>query len=1002
MIRRLVTFALGLFFAALPATAQFYSMGSEPAGVAWYHIHTADYDVIYPRGLDSLARVYADILEKVKMPVGATAGYYPNQMYKKRLPVVLHPWTANSNGVVAWTPRRMELLTTPDALAPLPQPNENHLVIHESRHVAQMQYVNERRFRPVSFLVGELAAGAASALYCGPAFFEGDAVAAETELTAAGRGRQAAFLEYFRAAFREGDTRDWWRWRYGSLKHFTPDYYKVGYITMAGMRSVYGEPDFTARYYQRLFGSKWPLPFFVMPRTVKDVSGKRFRDAFTEISDTLRSRWNRDEISRAPFMPSEALTSDRRHFTEYISPCFLDGELYCIRSGMTATPQLVRIGADGTQSAVTHFAYSTSLLKPDAGRQRIWWSEIVQDPRWELKSYSEIWYAGTDGKRHRLSRGTRWYNPVPSPDGATVSATEYPVEGGSAVVLIDPENGSVQQRLIAPDGMQIAETEWIGSDMYACAVTAQGMGLYRWNGGVPVEVLALGPVSMKGLFCHNGRLCFTSDLSGVEELYAFDPCDGSVRRLTSSVQGGSYYCFAPDGSLVFSELTAGGRNLHRTGAEQLPEPAPADFSRLHRYEFAEDLAQSASASLAASDEDRATLDTGRGRGPLGKGREATSSSEATSEAERYNRLANLFRFHSWAPIYVSYDAVANASFEDLTTTAGLGATAFFQNHLNTMTGVVAYNASPEEKGWIHRGETIFTYSGLYPVVEASLSVSSGKPRLYFLQTGFTDFSRYLSLTSEDINGIPSFNAGIKTYIPLRFSSGGWYRGVIPQLQWSLSNSVFTRGSIAPMNRLSLSLRGYAIKATPQSCLYPKLGIGLEAGWSGRPWAQNILSSSAYIYGYGYLPGLMDTHGIRLSATLQTPTSDAIFNEHYAAVMPRGMAAYSGLASQYSGYPLQSRFTADYVFPFAPLDWSGLGPVAYLRNLECTLHGDLSYFKDGKSHQSLGSVGADLCAVLGNLLWIPEDTRIGVSYYYNIGAPKGESPHYWGAVFNVNF
>ena len=205
-----------------------------------------------------------------------------------------------------------------------------------------------------------------------------------------------------------------------------------------------------------------------------------------------------------------------------------------------------------------------------------------------------------------------------------------------------------------------------------------------------------------------------------------------------------------------------------------------------------------------------------------------------------------------------------------------------------------------------------------------------------------------------------------------------------------------------MNRLSLSLRGYAVRATPPSRIYPTLGGGLEAGWSGRPWAQNILSSCAYLYGYTYLPGLMDTHGIRLSATVQMPTSQALFNERYAAVLPRGMAAYKDLPSRYAGYKFQSRISADYAFPFAPLDWSGMGPVAYLRNLECTLHGDFSYFKDSNRQSRLGSVGADLCAVLGNLLWIPDDTRLGVSYYYNIGAPRGESPHYWGAVFNVSF
>ena len=971
---------------ALPAAAQFYSLGSEPAFAAWRHIRTADYDVIYPRGLDSLAQVYAAALERQKMPVGVTAGYYPNQLYKKQLPVILHPWTASTNGMVAWTPRRMELLTTPDANVRMPQPWVEHLVTHESRHVAQMQFVNEKPYRPASWLLGEFTAGAVSAIYCGPAFYEGDAVVAETELSRAGRGRNSAFLEYYRAAFREGDTRNYWRWRYGSLRYFTPDYYTLGYITMAGMRDVYDVPDFTARYYGRLFRKKWPLPLFNMQGTVKEVSGKRFKDAFAEITDTLGARWNRDEAARAPFMPSRALTADRRHYTEYSSNCYMDSLLYSVRSGMTMAPQLVRIDTSGRETYLVPFSYSVSPLKGSDAFRRIYWSEVRSDPRWDLKSYSEIWFVTVDGCKKRISSRTRWYNPAPSEDGSLVSVTEYPVAGGTAIVLLDALSFKAVDRLAAPDGMQLVESDWVDGNLYASAVTDDGFGIYRHDESGWTRVLDCGNVNMKGLFAHDGRLCFTSDLNGVDELYAFDPAGGAVVRLTSSVQGGGSYRFSPDGqTLAFSVPGRGGRNLHLTSARQLPDPVPADFSQPHRFEFAETLAaqgQQASGTVVSSDSVMPD--------PIGR------------PSEPYNRLANLFRFHSWAPVYVDYDAIADMSFESITSSAGLGATAFFQNHLNTMQGSVAYNAGFSDGSLIHKAEAKFTYSGFYPVIETSLTLSSRPATLYFLKTDFTDFSYRVSLGSDDMSGLPSFNAGVTAYVPFRFNYGGWYRGVVPQIRWNISNSLFTHGSFAPMNRLSLSLRAYAVRATPPRRIYPSIGGGAEVGWSGRPWAQNILSSCAYFYTYGYLPGLMDTHGVRLSATFQTPVSDAIFNERYVAVLPRGMSSYVSMASSLAGYPLQSRFTTDYAFPFAPLDWSGLGPVAYVRNLECTLHGDFSYFKGEYSSKKLASFGADLCAILGNLLWIPSDTRIGVSYYYNIGVPAGKSPHYWGAVFNVDF
>ena len=976
MLRRISVLLLTALLSVVPAAAQFYNDGNEPAGVRWRQIKTQDYKLIFPEGLDSLARVYAAYLEAVKEPVGATAGYTPNQLYRKRLPVIMHPYTANATGMVAWTPSRMELYTTPQYSAPLPTPWMDHLTIHESRHVSQMQYGNDRSYRVFNILFGQLFSGAMDVLYCGPAFYEGDAVVAETEMTPSGRGRNAEFLEYYRAAFREGDTRDWWRWRYGSLKYFTPDHYKVGYITAAGMRSVYDAPDFTARYYQRLFANKhWHFPLFNYQKTVKDVSGKRFREAFTEITDTLQQRWTRDEAARAPFQPAERITGPARHYVDYSGTCLRDGVFYSIRKGTTSAPELVRITPEGTV-ALRPFAPGTSPLKTDAAGGRIWWSELASDTRWDMVSYSEVWCLDVVGKRHRLKPHTRWYNPSVAPDGSRLAVTEYAWTGEAYVLVVDSGSGEELERFRAPDGMQPVETEWLGDDIYACAVTDGGQGIYSVRGGF-CRLLDCGNNVVKQLSVHDDALCFVSDLNGVDELYSYTPGEDAAYRLSNTLGGASSFCFMPDGSLAFSALTRDGRFVYTTPADSLPAPAKAGFGLRHRYEFAEELAAGGPGVIEMT--------------PV-----------EVPEPKPYSKLANAFRFHSWAPIYVDYDAIQDLSFDALMSSAGLGAIAFMQNEMSTLQGSVAYNAYYSSR-WIHKGEAKLTYSGLWPVIELGATISSDTPNWYFLERYFTNFSGIMGLVHEDLEGLPSVSADVRMYLPLRFSSGGWYRGVVPQVQCGVSNSVITMGHSALMNRLTASLRGYIVKATPSACLYPKLGIGAEVGWSGRPGAYALFSPNLYFYTYGYLPGLMDTHGIRLSAVVQLPQGESLFAERYAAVMPRGAGDYKSLANQAASYPFQSRMTVDYTFPFAPLDWSGMGPVAYVRNLECTLHGDYSHFSGHQKspEMNLGSVGAELCVVLGNFLWIPYDTRIGVKYYYNMGIPAGLNPHFVDMVFSVD-
>lgn len=978
-LRRIVLL-LAICLAALPARAQFYNEGNEPAGVRWYHIQTPGYNVIYPEGLDSLATIYATRLEAVRQPVGATAGYIPNQNYRKPLPVVLHPWTSYANGMVTWIPSRMELYTTPDFDAPLPEPWEAHLTVHESRHVSQMQFSNDKRYRLWRILFGQLYAGAMDVIYCGQPFFEGDAVVAETELSHSGRGRNAAFLEYYRAAFREGDTRDWWKWRYGSLKYYAPNYYTIGYITAAGMRSVYNAPDFTARYYKGIVENKcWPWPILRYPKTVKEVSGgKRFREAFKEISDTLQQRWSRDEAARAPFQPSERLTPVSRHYTDYSSVCVLDSALFCIRTGTTSAPELVRVDINsGATKTIRPFAHSCSALKEDTTRACIWWSEIVSDTRWEMISFSEVWSCDARGRLKRLRKNTRWYNPAVSADGQRLAVVEYLPMGGSAVLVIDPCSGEELERYSAPAGMQVVEVEWIGDALYACAITSSGQGLYSVRDSY-ASLLDCGNNVVKQLYSYGGDLYFVSDLGGVDELYRYELASGQAWRISNTPVGSGSFCFLPGGDKIFySMLTRDGRFLYSTAASELLAPQEADFGTPHRYEFAEELSES-------------------GPGIIEK-----IEPQQLEAPKPYSKLANAFRFHSWVPIYVDYNAIDDLSLSSIASSAGLGATAFFQNNLSTLSGTVAYNASYRSKHWRHLGEAKITYSGLYPKIEASFSVHSDPPSWYYLMYKYTNFSRQLSVKGEDIEGLPSFSGSVLVYLPLSFSNGGWYRGVVPQLRWSVSNSVITKGNTAPMNRLSASVRAYVIKSTPSSCIYPKLGVGAEAGWSGRPGATGIFNPNAYLYTYGYLPGFMDTHGIRISAIAQMPYGEAPFCERYASVMPRGMGDYSELTSQLAGYPFQSRVTMDYAFPFAPLDWSGLGPVAYLRNFECTLHGDYSFFGSGKNSVHIGGAGLECCAVLGNLLWIPYDTRIGIKYYYNIGIPSGLNPHQFDMVFSVD-
>lgn len=930
------------------AVAQFYTNGTEPFSVKWSQIHTDNYTVIYPRGLDSLARVYARTLEQTAQVVGSSAGAAPNKNYRRRMPVVLRPCSAISNGQVTWTPRRMELQTQPDPYDPEPTPWERQLIVHESRHSSQMQFGAAGPFKVWNLLTGQIAPGVLSAIYPGPAFLEGDAVVTETALSRAGRGRTADFLDYYRAAFADGDRRDFWKWRYGSQKAYTPDFYRAGYVAMAGIRTLYDEPDFTAKYFRRIY-DKHGLAFFNLDGTVKDVSGKSFNQAFREVSDSLAAFWERDEIIRAPFTPSVPIMSTPRRYTEYHDLIVLGDSLYAIRKSLTTPEELVRIDKAGNERTISLFSASTTGLCYSRLTDRFYWSEYKPDIRWEQKSSSDIMYMTRSGKTGRISRGKRFYHPAPADHDLLLSVTEYPLDGGSSVTVMDIVTGIEFFHYPAPDGMQVVETVWAGKELYASAITTDGFGIWRVKDYSCV--LAPQPVKIKSLWSDADNIMFTCDLTGVNELYRLSPSDGKLTRMTSSRFGSDDFQLSHDGkTLYYTSLSTGGRLPVSTAVADLAE-RDADFTGLPTYPFAD--------KLSAGE----------------TGQPDYSTEVRMSSPEDYSRLKHLVRLHSWAPLYVDYDAISSLSMSDISSAASPGATLFFQDDLGSFYGSAGYKAWDYNSGWRHSGHLNITYRGLAPVFELKMDFNDRNSIKYTLDEAYR--------LSGMNTGRPMLYTRLDTYVPLNLSYSGWNSGIIPKISLSSTNDwTDAYDNARYIRRNTLSVRAYMMERTTSSRIWPRVGIGGEIGYSERTRLLYLFSPSYYFYIYGYIPGFFPTHGLKLSGIHEVRRKGGQFSDTFANMVPRGFS--SAVNSYISSLPWRTKVSADYAIPFAAMDWSFLSPLAYIRNLELIPHADFTLMPSGKRLYNLYSIGADIKVRLGNLLWLPYTTRIGLRYDYNGG------------------
>lgn len=815
------------------ARAQFDLEGNERGSLKWETISTPSYQFIFPAGTDSLARCYARAWEGARAAVGASIGYLPNSTYKKPLPVVLHPRLAYANGMVAWLPRGMEMYTGPQMYSPLPYPWLQHLALHENRHVSQTDFSNRGFFKGFSWLTGDIGHAFWDLAFFNSAFYEGDAVVTETALTESGRGRNAAFLEYYRASYAEGKSRDIYQWRYGSARYYTPDYYRAGYLAVGGIRTVFDRPDFASYTYDRLFtkGSHGKLNNF--HRSVREQTGMKLKDAFAVVMDTIQRRWAADDSLRGPFQPFEEITKTDRYFTGWVDLEETPVGLFAVRSGMTRNTELVRLDADGRilERRVVSSTGSKLISSPYDGR--LYRTEYRGNIRWEMESTSELRYLGENLRFETLAGDGRFYNPAPHPAKPLVAVCENPWNGRSLITLIDSRTGERIKSLQMPDGLQAVEPVWAGNDLYVSAVNLEGQGIWRIgradeekntlleeNNGF-FAVLRPSPVTVNGLFSKDGKIYFVSDRSGVEELYCLD--GRKVCQVSNLRQGGNNFLFFGD-YLYFTYLKPDGRVICRTTLDSL-NVRPVNFEERHRYQMAEEL--SAQEALRPFAEDADSLISG---------------------VSKYNRLANAFHLHSWLPIYVDYDEISSMSFETVWSVAAPGATAFFQNRLGNFAATAAYSYSPvDEYGWGSGGHAKLSYYGLPVVLNASFNINRLGPYGYF-----------------------------QGYLPLNLSRNGWSKGIVPK-----ATAIYNPADGWYWNA---GVRAYSSLPVTTGRIYPKYGIGAELG---------ISMNAPYGTAYVYLPGIGQTHGIRCACNYDGWKNLFDFDVRYS--MPVFRVDWSGLS-----------------------------------------------------------------------------------------------------------
>lgn len=923
-----------------PACAQFYETGQDPFSVSWRQIETKNFKLIFPATFEKSAQHFAASLDT----------FYPVShrfLLKKPRPVsiVFHTQSSLSNGLVVYAPKRMELYTIP------PQDNYPHdwlnqLLLHEMRHVVQLDALNQGLTRLGSFIIGQQAVGAAAGLV--PRwFFEGDAVYSETMFSNAGRGRSASFLMPYRTLVSSSKKLySYEKAMLGSYKHFVPDIYQMGYPIVKTMRDSF-DTDIFGKALQ--YTARNPYLVFPFGHSLKINTGLNNRRAYEYTFNNLKNKWQSQEYVTYKSWP----VRQSKTFTNYKLPVSIgDSMLLAQKWSLAQTNRFVVLNHEGKEKK------QLAIGSNNAGRisytaGKFIWSENKTDLRWTNRTYSQLVIFDMDNHTRKvLTRKTWYFSPAFSADGTQIAAVEETPEYKSSLVILDAASGAVKSKHEAAEGSHLQHPVWKENEIYCLAVTQKGKAIIKLNKyGNWEDVLPASYRNISSFTFADSLLIIAGENDGLNNLFVYNRSTKMFSQITNSRFGAFDPCFDANNNLLyFSEYTSNGYRISYT------QWNPKAYTPNQAFTENEE------ASPRPVNTDISTENNAK-----------DTTIYKNYNSEKYSRLGNLINIHSWLPVHFNY------SVSDFSNPAiNPGVMLLSQNLLGTLVSSVGYSY---QKGYSHFHANV-SYKALLPVI--SWSIDAGGP------PNISGSNSPLPLLYKN-----NIQSTVNISLPLNLSQGRFASGFTPYMEWRYNRNAYYLKSEnryqQGLHYINYGANLYFYTRMAIRDLFPRFGFSAFARSQSTPF-ENKLFNEAYAASIRtYFPGLFKNHSFQLRYAFQ-------YQSPLRYLYGSMIAFPAGYHSEKS--ELMHSLNSVYALPLIYPDFHA-GPLFYLKRIRAHAFYDLAVNKyhskpDIITTKILRSVGTDLIADIHILrIMFPFQAGARIAYL------PTEKSIFVQAIFSVN-
>ncbi|MGV8139504.1 MAG: TolB family protein [Mangrovibacterium sp.] len=895
---RLIRLLALILFYGPPVAAQYYTTGEDPGGIKWKEINTSHFQLIFPEGYEPRAQKLARTMEAVYAYGYATLNHAPG-----KISVILHTRTVTSNGLVAWSPKRVEFYTTPNQKI-YAQDWLEQLAVHEFRHVVQMDKVQKEL--PVIFriLFGEQAAAAVVGAYLPFWFIEGDAVMTETTLSKSGRGRLPAFLMQTKAQVVEKGLFSYDKASLGSYKDFVPDRYKFGYWFTGTIREQFGTKVWS-EVLEELAGK--PLSVNPVNRVLKQQTGFGKEDLYKRIFHEYLGKWKK-EIASLEISDYKNISLQNDSYINYRYVNALnDSSFIALRESRDDIDRIVMVKS-GRESVVTTPGPVLEESMSVTGNLIIW-AEYRTDIRWEHADRSVIVvYDMKNQTRKEFRYKFNLLSPVIAPDMKSFVAVEADFSNNYQLAVFDLKTGKKLAGYATPDNQYFLTPTWdpLAKVIYFSALSSAGKYLGSLTTATGQFCMLTQPDyhDIRNPKFRDGNLYYTSAKTGIDNIFCLNLQKGETSQVTS-VPFGADYPSVTGTRIFFSNYSSTGYGV---SVQNLNDHKIALTNSVHpaTYKLA--------SSLAAQE----------------KSVPDSLPAPSAYPVKSYRKLAHLFNFHSWAPLYINvndYEVQPGVSF-------------LSQNKLGTASTLVGYVYDPTD----HTGKykIAFDYTGLFPVFSTELSYGNRKsayPRI--INDGSDTISQ--SYTWKEL--ICTFN----TRLPLSFNRGKYRQFLQPETEYNYEKIIQERAAPEEIHdgyyhSLTHRLFFQNMIRKAELDIMPDWGQSLDLYYRYNPGGGTRISDLKAAEATLYFPGILKNHGIRFYNGYQRKGTGEIYTFSDVIRFPRGI----GRIRNHKLYT----FGADYMMPLCYPDLN-FGRFAFLKRLRMSLFYDFSeyesvlYNKDGK-------------------------------------------------------